>query len=598
MAYSGSGKRRLTAQLALLGGVDAITLTGNVTLTETSANLLALDPGGSNRNVTLPPEETNNGLFFVIFNSADAAENLVVKNDAGSTIRTLNRGEFAILGCEDGSSWIDCGGTGVIGTDFGAGPIKVDEIDESTAGAGITAVGAATASNSFAAKITGTINHATNVYRAMWSRATAITTARTGGSMAAYVAELVGLAGDTSGTAHVGFDAIAPTANGGSAIYVVQRVAAGFARLLDLSAVATGEALVFVGANLADAWTWGTATLTYSRLVTTTGTPGWLDTFTHTAAGQARSLTGRINHATANYSASLIAALQLTTARTGGQVSAQSASCTSLALDLNSVKYADYVAAAPTDGGGAVIHVAFLAEAGHDRMLDASALATAQNVYAIPTNVADAWNLYDVTAAKSYATVVSTTGSEALVFGERITTRDGVASGTNKVVGGRLTNSIVDSTGIVQAASGYSSFDVTASVPANTLKAGSRLKFRATVRISTILNGGATVEGVKLRLGAQDLITVHGSTAGAANTRCIVEGELTARAAPGAAVALSGVCTGAWSDTVAKITVGAPAGVLTFATNGALSLDLQISTSAAGDASGRMVLEELYTEVI
>ncbi len=279
-------------------------------------------------------------------------------------------------------------------------------------------------------------------------------------------------------------------------------------------------------------------------------------------------------------------------------MNAFSATSTSLAGDSNSVLYVGYNAATPTDGGGTVKHVAFKAANGHDIAFDASSMLTAQDVYAIPTNVADGFNLYDLTTSKSYIKAVTTTGSESIAVGVPLTTTDGVSAGTAKTVGGRYTNSLADSTGIAQASSGYSSFDVTASILANTLKAGTRLKIRAVVRISVALNGGATVEGIKLRLGTQTLITVHGSTAGAADTRCVIECELTARAAPGASIGLSAFVTGAWSDTVAKITVGAPAGVLVFATTGALAVDLQASTSAAGDASGRIVLENLYTEVI
>lgn len=179
----------------------------------------------------------------------------------------------------------------------------------------------------------------------------------------------------------------------------------------------------------------------------------------------------------------------------------------------------------------------------------------------------------------------------------RLTTTDAVASGTAKVVGGRLSNSVADSSAIAQAAAGYSSFDVTASIPANTLKAGSILKIRAVVRISVALNGGAVASG-KLRLGGTDLVTSAASTAGAANTRLVLEATLTARAAPGAAAAIAGVAQAVWSDTVAVITTGAPAGVPTFATNGALVVDAQVSTDLAGDASGRLVLEQLYVEVI
>jgi hypothetical protein len=55
--------------------------------------------------VTLPAEETNDGLWFGFLNAADAAENLTIANDAGSTVIILYRGESAVVACT-GSSWI------------------------------------------------------------------------------------------------------------------------------------------------------------------------------------------------------------------------------------------------------------------------------------------------------------------------------------------------------------------------------------------------------------------------------------------------------------------------------------------------------------
>ena len=173
----------------------------------------------------------------------------------------------------------------------------------------------------------------------------------------------------------------------------------------------------------------------------------------------------------------------------------------------------------------------------------------------------------------------------------RVTTTDGVASGDAAVVGGRLSASVADSTALPQLNS-YASFDTTYAVPASTLTAGKILKIRAVVRISTLLNGGATAQ-VKLRIGGTDIIASAATTGGSANVRVVIDAELTARAAPGATAAISGVAWAASSDTVAKITVSAPTGVPTFATNGALTIDVQAQSSATGDGSGRLVLEQL-----
>ncbi len=105
MAYSGSATKRLTAQLRLAGGFESKTLAGDLTLDNTSANYLRIDPGGSARDVNLPAEEISDGLFFQFFNAASGAENLVLKNDNGDTIETVAQNEMCLVGC-DGSAWI------------------------------------------------------------------------------------------------------------------------------------------------------------------------------------------------------------------------------------------------------------------------------------------------------------------------------------------------------------------------------------------------------------------------------------------------------------------------------------------------------------
>ena len=95
--FAGSGRRPLTSPLQVKGGVGEATLTGAVILTARSSQMLRLDPGGANRNVDLPgPDEgieDNNGLNYTILNTADAAENLVVRNPAGATVATVSQNE-------------------------------------------------------------------------------------------------------------------------------------------------------------------------------------------------------------------------------------------------------------------------------------------------------------------------------------------------------------------------------------------------------------------------------------------------------------------------------------------------------------------------
>lgn len=77
----------------------AKTLTAALTLTEEDADILDLDPGGASRNVTLPADSAGlRGRVFRIYNSADAAENLVMKQSDGSTtVITIAQGKSGMV---------------------------------------------------------------------------------------------------------------------------------------------------------------------------------------------------------------------------------------------------------------------------------------------------------------------------------------------------------------------------------------------------------------------------------------------------------------------------------------------------------------------
>lgn len=109
MAFDGDNPQKFYRPLAIVGSVNATeTLTGARTLTLKDGQFLKLDPGGANRDVTLPAIEKSDGVFIRICNAADAAENLVVKNAAAATIATLNQNEAAWFGCS-GAAWIHYG---------------------------------------------------------------------------------------------------------------------------------------------------------------------------------------------------------------------------------------------------------------------------------------------------------------------------------------------------------------------------------------------------------------------------------------------------------------------------------------------------------
>lgn len=137
-----------------------------------------------------------------------------------------------------------------------------------------------------------------------------------------------------------------------------------------------------------------------------------------TTAGSGLDIDGRINSASAAFSSLDITAAQLTTARTSGTVDGAKLAVTSLAGDLNSVVYSDLRCAAPTDGGGTVVHNAITVEAGHDALIDASASATGQNDIVIPANAASALEVRE--GSTTYLTFQTTTDAGAVVLGRRI----------------------------------------------------------------------------------------------------------------------------------------------------------------------------------
>ena len=115
--------RGQTALMTLLSGAtsllalksEAITCADNHTLlvsgtaaanqTVITSNVLLIDPAGSGRNITLPAEASSTGLFLLIFNTADGAEALTIKDDGGTDIIVLDQNQHGIVFC-NGASFI------------------------------------------------------------------------------------------------------------------------------------------------------------------------------------------------------------------------------------------------------------------------------------------------------------------------------------------------------------------------------------------------------------------------------------------------------------------------------------------------------------
>lgn len=85
------------------------TLAGAFTVDADSPPVLNLDPGGATRVVTLPAVEE--GLIFLINNTADAAEDLTINNPAAATIGTVSQNEAGLAICVGGVWYLRLVGT-------------------------------------------------------------------------------------------------------------------------------------------------------------------------------------------------------------------------------------------------------------------------------------------------------------------------------------------------------------------------------------------------------------------------------------------------------------------------------------------------------
>ncbi|MCZ7645289.1 MAG: hypothetical protein M5U26_08395 [Planctomycetota bacterium] len=135
--------------------LNVATLTGNATLDLGSKRFQKLNPSGAHRDVTLPAEELSAGLVFWFINSG-SGNNVVVKDDEGNTIVTVQQDQAAFAVCS-GTAWggfafgtlpggnlqADGSVAGATGQaqDFGTNGIKADVLAESSSGVGIAADG-------------------------------------------------------------------------------------------------------------------------------------------------------------------------------------------------------------------------------------------------------------------------------------------------------------------------------------------------------------------------------------------------------------------------------------------------------------------------
>lgn len=255
------------------------------------------------------------------------------------------------------------------------------------------------------------LNHATANAQAISATAAQLTTARTSGTLAGFKAATTSLVGDSGGT-YADFWAAAPTDGGGTTTHVALLVGSGHDAVIDVSEVATGEADVMLGANLASAFQFRSAADTALWTVcTTTATPSIDIVSTSTAANDLLTSALSMNSATAAGAAVYGAGVQLTTARSSGILAAFAGKTTSLAGDSGGT-YAVFAARAPTDGGGSATHVGYQQASGHDAFADLSAVATGEGDVLLGDNLAEAFQLRE--GATKYLTARTTNNDEYL----------------------------------------------------------------------------------------------------------------------------------------------------------------------------------------
>ena len=209
------------------------------------------------------------------------------------------------------------------------------------------------------------------------------------------------------------------------------------------------------------------------------------------------------------------------------------------------------------------------------------------------------WSLVDNTAAAwtvgtgglaSMMVFNTTNNSERVAFGARVTTTDGIPSGTARVVGGQCLATAADSGAIVGNGAAQS-FDQSYIIPANTLGASSTVRVTAVVRRTNI--NAADTATIGLRLGGTTYVT-SAAVAALIGDRCYLTATFTARAAAGAAVAVVGAGRAGWSTAGSA---QAPSGTTAnLATNGALTVDVQITMP--NNANNTAVLEQFVVDVV
>ena len=201
------------------------------------------------------------------------------------------------------------------------------------------------------------------------------------------------------------------------------------------------------------------------------------------------------------------------------------------------------------------------------------------------TNAAQAGAVtYTIPDAGASASFVMTAGAQTIAgaksFTGRITTTDGVASGTAKVVGGRAYAGISSTDALLASAgaSAHVDFASTYSIPANTIGSGTVIRISGSV-LADQVDGTDTLE-IKVYLGGTTLLTTTAFDPSAVTDFVNFDFELVSRAAASAASAIVGKGEWVTSDTGAETRGAAVLASTNFATNGALVVKVSAKWSS------------------
>ena len=201
-------------------------------------------------------------------------------------------------------------------------------------------------------------------------------------------------------------------------------------------------------------------------------------------------------------------------------------------------------------------------------------------VVAYRSSGSNSWSVVETLGQAVDLAVTGAFAAVAATFTGRVTTTDGVSSGDARVVGGNI------HTKITSTALTNSSTETTLgshSVPANEIKSGTTLRFKASLRITNVASSATLT--IKIKLGSTAIATWSG-LAVATGDYLIIEGDIIGRAPPGASASVV-----AWAkaigllgglDSPGKSAVNAPAN---YATNGALTFAITGQWSAANASS-------------